>query len=68
MKKFIIFFLMAFLLLSNGHTFAEKSTHTLANKLTVDRIDHVDGVDGVDGVAHDETIPLVTTPPVNYYN
>ncbi|MGI5822243.1 MAG: hypothetical protein ACOX5L_09305, partial [Bacteroidales bacterium] len=59
MKKFIIFFLMAFLLLSNGHTFAEKSTHTLANKLTVDRIDHVDGVDGV---AHDETIPLVTTP------
>lgn len=59
MKKFIIFFLMAFLLLSNGHIFAEKSTHTLANKLTVDRIDHVDGVDGV---AHDETIPLVTTP------
>ncbi len=58
MKKFIFFFLMAFLLLSNGHTFAEKSTHTLANKLTVDRIDHVDGVDGV---AHDETIPLVTT-------
>ena len=59
MKKFIIFFLMAFLLLSNGHTYAEKSTYPLANKLTVDRIDNVDGVDGV---MHDKTIPLVTTP------